>query len=225
MKLLSTVAAAAAFMAISTAASAAITVSNGAYQTYAADVASFSEASVICNFDGPANGSGACTGAPGFTFSLAGGSAPGTGLYTGTASYTAAPPGDGTQYASVLGPNGVATLSFIGTVIPGISFFMGSPDQYNSITFLNNGVAVQTFNGSQFTGPPANGDQSLGERITFNFNGTAVNSIQFTSTENSFEFDRLGLAVPEPTTWAMMLLGFGGIGAMIRRRRQMLATA
>ncbi len=32
-------------------------------------------------------------------------------------------------------------------------------------------------------------------------------------------------AVPEPTTWAMMLLGFGGIGAMIRRRRQTLATA
>jgi hypothetical protein len=32
-------------------------------------------------------------------------------------------------------------------------------------------------------------------------------------------------AVPEPTTWAMMLLGFGGIGAMIRRRRHMLATA
>jgi hypothetical protein len=31
--------------------------------------------------------------------------------------------------------------------------------------------------------------------------------------------------VPEPTTWAMMLLGFGGIGAMIRRRRQTLATA
>ncbi|MGH6911978.1 MAG: PEPxxWA-CTERM sorting domain-containing protein, partial [Phenylobacterium sp.] len=31
--------------------------------------------------------------------------------------------------------------------------------------------------------------------------------------------------VPEPSTWAMMLLGFGGIGAMIRRRRQTLATA
>ena len=32
-------------------------------------------------------------------------------------------------------------------------------------------------------------------------------------------------AVPEPTTWAMMLLGFGGIGAMIRRRRQTLVAA
>jgi hypothetical protein len=32
-------------------------------------------------------------------------------------------------------------------------------------------------------------------------------------------------AVPEPTTWAMMLLGFGGIGAMIRRRRQTFVAA
>ena len=32
-------------------------------------------------------------------------------------------------------------------------------------------------------------------------------------------------AVPEPATWAMLLFGFGGIGAMMRRRRQMLATA
>jgi hypothetical protein len=27
------------------------------------------------------------------------------------------------------------------------------------------------------------------------------------------------LAVPEPSTWAMMLAGFGGLGAMLRRRR------
>lgn len=28
-----------------------------------------------------------------------------------------------------------------------------------------------------------------------------------------------GAAVPEPATWALMLLGFGGIGAVLRRRR------
>jgi hypothetical protein len=31
--------------------------------------------------------------------------------------------------------------------------------------------------------------------------------------------------VPEPATWAMMLAGFGGLGAMLRRRRQVAATA
>jgi hypothetical protein len=31
-------------------------------------------------------------------------------------------------------------------------------------------------------------------------------------------------AVPEPATWAMMLLGFGGIGAVMRRRRRLTNT-
>jgi hypothetical protein len=34
----------------------------------------------------------------------------------------------------------------------------------------------------------------------------------------------VGTAVPEPAAWAMLLAGFGGIGAMLRRRRT-LATA
>jgi len=32
------------------------------------------------------------------------------------------------------------------------------------------------------------------------------------------------VAVPEPQTWAMMILGFGTIGAIIRRRRAVLAN-
>lgn len=31
--------------------------------------------------------------------------------------------------------------------------------------------------------------------------------------------------VPEPATWAFMILGFGGVGAAVRRRRQQAATA
>ena len=29
-------------------------------------------------------------------------------------------------------------------------------------------------------------------------------------------------AVPEPATWAMMLIGFGGIGVSLRRRKRMV---
>jgi hypothetical protein len=32
-------------------------------------------------------------------------------------------------------------------------------------------------------------------------------------------------AVPEPTTWALMIMGFGSIGALLRRRRGQLALA
>ena len=37
----------------------------------------------------------------------------------------------------------------------------------------------------------------------------------------------LGVSVPEPATWGLMILGFGGIGAMLRssRRRAIAATA
>jgi hypothetical protein len=34
-----------------------------------------------------------------------------------------------------------------------------------------------------------------------------------------------GTTVPEPSTWAMMLAGFGGLGAMLRRRRAQAAVA
>jgi hypothetical protein len=38
-------------------------------------------------------------------------------------------------------------------------------------------------------------------------------------------YDPPGNAVPEPATWAMMIMGFGGIGAALRRRRFLGATA
>jgi hypothetical protein len=57
--------------------------------------------------------------------------------------------------------------------------------------------------------------------------GTAFTSATFTSTGGGFaDFKQLRLttasmtAVPEPGTWAMMLLGFGGLGVAMRRRRR-----
>lgn len=33
------------------------------------------------------------------------------------------------------------------------------------------------------------------------------------------------ISVPEPTTWALMIMGFGGVGAMVRSRRRQAALA
>ncbi len=45
--------------------------------------------------------------------------------------------------------------------------------------------------------------------------------------EGFFAIDNLtiGSGAPEPSTWAIMLTGFGSVGAMLRRRRQVALTA
>ena len=54
--------------------------------------------------------------------------------------------------------------------------------------------------------------------------GTSTLTFQATGTSNSLGgyVDSIGLnAVPEPATWAMMITGFGFVGAALRRRRKL----
>jgi hypothetical protein len=78
---------------------------------------------------------------------------------------------------------------------------------------------------------------STGDSFTITPSTTA-SFIGFTSTSpitsvsvdypNSFAFDLISVsslsAVPEPASWAMMLVGFGGLGAAMRSRRKLTAT-
>jgi hypothetical protein len=60
----------------------------------------------------------------------------------------------------------------------------------------------------------------VGDTITINWAGTGTGDHNFSAI---FSFVS---GVPEPGTWAMMLLGFGGIGFVMRRdRRRTLAAA
>ena len=45
-----------------------------------------------------------------------------------------------------------------------------------------------------------------------------VHQVQFTNTSFDFNVSRLPGAIPEPSTWAMMILGFGLIGGAMRAR-------
>jgi PEP-CTERM motif len=91
------------------------------------------------------------------------------------------------------------------------------------------------FNRAPFTieaGGPSNeyGGQSItaSDDAVFGIEGNGViqfqgtyNSISWTNPvfENWYGFD-VGVGVPEPATWAMMLVGFGGLGGMLRSRRK-----
>jgi hypothetical protein len=63
--------------------------------------------------------------------------------------------------------------------------------------------------------------------------GDAINSLAFTFEPgvDAMKQIRLSIAedggggsneIPEPATWTMMLLGFGGVGALLRQRRRLL---
>jgi hypothetical protein len=58
--------------------------------------------------------------------------------------------------------------------------------------------------------------------------GGSLNSLYFTAGPNGEANGLFGslTAVPEPSTWAMLLLGFAGLGLVaVRRRRTPLAAA
>jgi hypothetical protein len=75
--------------------------------------------------------------------------------------------------------------------------------------------------------PAGTGDRTHGYRVYYDFGGAKVTSIEFSSSQDAFEFDGLAgtVAVPEPGTWALMILGFGGAGAMLRSHRRRLVAA
>ena len=65
---------------------------------------------------------------------------------------------------------------------------------------------------------------------SFTFVGTGHDSITLAATVPGnggvfFDDIRVSAAVPEPATWGLMIVGFGGAGALLRRRRAMVAVA
>lgn len=149
---------------------------------------------------------------------------------TGSSSGIRAQPFGSTGNYWTVGPSdgspGIMNLSSIGDIF-NISFLWGSVDAYNLIEFLDtNGNVLASFTGSDIFNP-ANGNQTdpnLNPVVRFDVTGndvSALTALRLSSTSNAFETDNFTInAVPEPATWALMLLGFGAIGFGMRRRRE-----
>ena len=117
-----------------------------------------------------------------------------------------------------------ATLAFT-TPLSYLSFLWGSPDTYNLLTLVSDRGAY-TFDVASLGFGVRNGDQDFSQYVQFNTTmGETIRSVTFTNVPavDAFEtanFNVTAAAVPEPATWAMMLVGFGMTGAAMRYRRR-----
>jgi hypothetical protein len=144
----------------------------------------------------------------------------------GTPGESAAPAGTpaGTKFLSVpdQGPSGTATLS-LGGNYKYASFYWGSIDDYNTLDVLDaGGNVLLTVTGAGLPAPsPANGNQqapATNRRVFFASDANNIAGFRLSSTQFAFEIDTVAAAVPEPATWALMIGGFGLVGAAARRR-------
>jgi hypothetical protein len=85
-------------------------------------------------------------------------------------------------------------------------------------------IGVHFGNGVGSPGRPDNSTQGDGGDTAFYLfdAGASLDSflINFNSVSTVTLFQTGSTAVPEPGTWAMMLIGFGAVGVAMRRRRQ-----
>lgn len=136
---------------------------------------------------------------------------------------------EGSLDASTLNPNDTLLLQ-------SLNFGLANGGTFNNLEFnlFNGGGTAGTVNFSLTD----NGGQVFdfmnlalgGGENFFGFqgvNGQSIANVSFTTTVGIVDVRQIRLdesqiaaAVPEPSTWAMMLMGFGAIGAGMRRRRR-----
>ncbi|WP_294536232.1 PEP-CTERM sorting domain-containing protein [uncultured Rhodoblastus sp.] len=129
-----------------------------------------------------------------------------------------APLGDTTNYLFAT-PGSDAIVSW-GKNINSFVIRWGSPDDYNTLT-LSNGDSVTGTQIGAFFGFTANGNNANTRWVTI-YDRTPFTGFTASSTGVAFEFD--GTAVPEPSSWALMLSGFAALGFAGYRSRKKVAA-
>jgi hypothetical protein len=136
---------------------------------------------------------------------------------TSLASMYLQPQNDGSMY--IFGTTASdATVSWT-IPVTSVTIYWGSPDTYNTLS-LNNGDSAVGGDVLALTGT-SSGDNAGTRWITISSSSTFTGFTAI-STQAALEFDMA--AVPEPSTWAMMGLGFAGLAfAGFRRRRSAIS--
>lgn len=113
------------------------------------------------------------------------------------------------------GPNQNAEADIL---VGGADPFTNAPGDIVSVLY---GPGADNLNGNP------NPWTSYSSKLTL---GAGSYQIRFAETDNQFYFQQgvdnvsVTTSVPEPAAWAMMLVGFAGLGAIVRRRRAIVAA-
>jgi hypothetical protein len=145
--------------------------------------------------------------------------------------YGSAPPAgqDGDQFAALQGTSTLSqTFTMVGTTLD-ISWlaggrpFFGSDNGDQTYEVMLGSDVLGTF--STVSGQAFGVESLVAHGLTDGQSYTLTFAGQVAADETSF-IDRVSAqAVPEPAAWALMILGFGGVGAALRSKRRTFAAA
>ena len=143
-------------------------------------------------------------------------------------------------YSGTGGPSTSAWVNVAAGFDTGISFFYQAGLEPAYVNVYDGFGASGNLLGSVALPPQRTGNDCTGDPTGPLCNWTAAGvgfagiakSVEFEGPSGYFAFDDLAFgvappsgAVPEPATWALMLLGFGAIGGAMRRQRTRVAYA
>ena len=145
-------------------------------------------------------------------------------LQNGSTSGVAAEPMDDHSQYLAISNGSYSLMSNVGYSF--LNFYWGSIDAGNRVDLLDqNGNSFFHWLGNDaLMSSTANGDwwaSATNRTVKLTSTGQKIYGVKFSYDSTAFELDNVGFgAVPEPATWAMMIVGFGLIGAALRASRK-----
>lgn len=124
---------------------------------------------------------------------------------------------------------GAPAIVFAGGKVVGVVGYLSSLDSTRPVLKLGSWVSgYESYSNDEVDGPVEYSwsfRQSLSNQFTLEAgNGLYNNLYNSQGFKGTWDFSGSTAAIPEPSTWAMLITGFGLAGAAIRRRRQPLAA-